>query len=690
MTGAADIEKEDYGDIEEGQSGSQFTTAQNSLLVKPSCETGDCTCKVEEPAEAAWVKLMSAVPQASQINNLRAAREGTMMLPEGQTIQSMVKSLRPQPEADYALDTIRDAWKDFFEDFRTVGPKLEQGLTTLSSGWKGEDFDAFEEQVETVLKNCKTIGNDIGGEDGADGVVKVLDTKQSEIFDQQGGTACVYPAPKFYMEGTSCGSHRIHIRPPFFRNCEIRANDETKAALELAGFDPQIVDEVSEGRQQTYDMWNEYVTSNPDYEEGGLKGQALAESKADEYSSQRLDSLGTQGASQLDEEAARVNEEVTERHSNVEAQVTEIEPDSKAGEPTTFNEGPDTDFPGPEGLDDGGGPGGMPDVDTSGLNGQTGPTDLTKLTDTPGGPGSGNGLNGNGLDANGNPINGSGNPPGGYNGSTSDLQGINDDNPFDSSQDPDNLGSYGGTGAPPGGISGGSGLDGTGGNGSYSPPPGIDPDDVTGGLAGGGSGGIGSPPGGIGSTGGLTGGNPGGGLGGGYGGGGSNLVPTSLRPPTGKPGGSNLNRPGTTGTTKPGKIPGYTSIRNSGPGANKPGGGLGGTKPGSLGGGSGLKGGGGLGGSSGGSGLRGGGVGGTGAGGSGLRGGMGAGAAGAAGAAGGKGAGAAGAHGGMMGGGGPSGRGPGDDQDHEMKYWLAEEEDTWGGGPEDEDDDPFA
>ncbi|MEU5871131.1 hypothetical protein AB0A73_06155 [Glycomyces sp. NPDC047369] len=683
MTEAAEIEKEDYGDIEEGQSGSQFTTAQNSLLVKPSCETGDCTCKVEEPAEAAWVKLMSAVPQASQINNLRAAREGTMMLPEGQTIQSMVKSIRPQPEADYALDTIRDAWKDFFEDFRTVGPKLEQGLTTLSSGWKGEDFDAFEEQVETVLKNCKTIGNDIGGEDGADGVIKVLDTKQSEIFDQQGGTACVYPAPKFYMEGTSCGSHRIHIRPPFFRNCEIRENDETKAALELAGFDPQIVDEVSEGRQQTYDMWNEYVTANPDYEENGLKGQELANSKADEYSSQRLETLGTQGASQLEEEAARVNEEVTERHSNVEAQVTEIAPDSKAGEQTAFNEGPDTDFPGPDGLDTGGG-GGMPDVDTSGLGNQTGPTDLTKLSDTPGG----SGLNGSGLDANGNPINGSGNPPGGYNGSSSDLQGLNDDNPFDSSQDPDNLGSYGSTGAPPGGITGGSGLDGLGGNGSFSTPP--NPDDVTGGLAGGGSG-IGAPPGGIGSTGGLTGGT--GGLGGGLGGGGlggTNLVPTSLRPPTGVTGGTGL-KPGSTGTTKPGKVPGYTSIRNAGPGGSKLGGtsGLGGSKPGSLGG-SGLKGGGGLGGSSGGSGLRGGGVGGTGAGGSGLRGGMGAGAAGAAGAAGGKGMGASGAHGGgMVGGGAPGGR-PGDDQDHEMKYWLAEEEDTWGGGPEDEDDDPFA
>ncbi|SDK88234.1 hypothetical protein SAMN05216298_1819 [Glycomyces sambucus] len=689
MTEAAEIEKEDYGKIEEGQSSSQFTVAQNDLLVKPSCETGDCTCKVEEPAEAAWVKLMSAVPQASQINNLRAAREGTMMLPEGQTIQSMVKSIRPQPEADYAIDTIRDAWTDFFEEFRIVGPKLEQGLATLSSAWKGDDFDAFEEQAETVIKNCKTIQNDIGGESGADGVIKVLDTKQSEIFEQQGGTACVYPAPKFFMEGTSCGSHRIHIRPPFFRNCEIRANDETKAALELAGFDPQIVDEVSEGRQQTYDMWNEYVTANPDYEEGGLKGKALAESKAEEYATRRLDTLGTQGSSQLEEEAARVNEEVTERHSNVEAQVTDIAPDSKPGEQTTFNDGPDTDFPGPGGLDTGGG-GGMPDLDQSGLNNMSGPTDLSKLSDTPGGL-NGTGNSPGGLDTTGG-LNGTGNAPGDYSGGNG-LNGLDDENPFGAGQDPDNLGgAYGSGGTPPGGINGGSDLS------PYNSPEAPDLDDVSGGLAGGGgAGGLsGPPPGGLGGGGG---GLSGGGLGGGLGGGGTNLVPTNLRPPTGV-GGGGLKPGSTTGKGLGGKTPGYTSIRNAGPGGTKPGGlgggrglsgtGAGGAKPGGLGGsGSGLRGGGSVpGGSGSGSGLRGGGVGGAG-GGSGLgRGAGGMGAAGA-GAAGGRGAGAAGAHGGMMGG-APGGRGPGDDQDHEKKYWLVEEEDTWGGGPEDEDDDPFA
>ncbi|MEU6859632.1 hypothetical protein AB0B28_12265 [Glycomyces sp. NPDC046736] len=649
------FERAEYEDMEEGISKSQYTIAVNDLTVKPQCDTGDCTCKVEEPAEAAWIKLMSAVPQATQINNLRAAREGTMMLPEGQTIQSMVASIRPQPEADYALDTIRDAWTDFYEEFRIIGPSLEAGLRTLSSGWKGDDFDAFEDQVETVLKNCKTIQNDIGGDDGVDGVIKVLDTKQSEIFDQQGGTACVYPAPKFYMEGTSCGSHRIHIRPPFFRNCEIRANDETKAALEIAGFDPMIVDEVSDGRQRTYDMWLEYLNNNPDYEEGGLKGQALAESKAEEYATNRLETLGPKGSKHLDEQAAIVNEEVTERHSNVEAQVTEIEPDSKPSEPTTFNDG-STEVPPHGGLDTGGG-GGMPDLSgggAGGLDGMSKPNGLKDLNSTgPGGLGdTSGGLNGG--------LNG-GNAPSDYAGG-SDLTSL-EENPFGSNiDDPDNLG-----GTPPGGLSGGSDLSGSN---PWSSKPGS-LDGPSGGLASGG--GLGTPPGGLGGGGGLSSGGggtlPGGGsLPGAVSPstiGGRNLTPTS-KPPTSsiRPKGVSM-RPGST----IGKSGGLT-------GAPGKGGGVGG-----------LKGGGGVGGSSG---LRGGGMGGGSGSGSGLRGGMGAaGAAGlTAGAAGGKGAAGAGGHGMIPGAAGA--RGPGDEAGSEHEVWLVEDDDVWGGVPEDEEDDPYA
>jgi hypothetical protein len=678
------FERTDYGKLSEGQSGADFTTAQNDLKVSPQCSHDECTNAVEDPAEPAWVKLMSAVPVAAQIDSLKAAREGTMMLPEGKTIKSMVASIRPQPEADFALDTIRDQWVEFAEEFATIAPKLKEGLSTLSGFWKGTDFDGFEEQTETVLQNCKKVSGDIAGDDGKGGVVKLLDDKQSEIYEQQGGTSCVYPAPKFYMQGTSCGSHQIHIRPPFFKNCEIHKNDEIAKAVELAGFDPTVIDEVQEGRETTYNRWIEYVNANPDYEVDGLKGEELARKKADEYADERLISLGAEGSEQLEEESARVNEEVTERHANVEAHVQEIAPDVRKSEPTTFNDGETDKFDPPE-LDAGDG-GGMPDLEGAGMDGQSPPADLKGLGGSDPNSLNANGLNENGLNSNGlNGPNG-GNLPGGVN-AAGDLNGLNDENPFSASRDPDDLtgnganlpGSVNGGngldplngghglgpnagGLPPSDYSGGNGLNGLDDNPWSSAP---DPDDVSGGLAGGGPTSL--PPSNIGGT--------------GLGPSSSHLPPAMVTPaPTGtrgitpprSSGPRKLDSGRTTGLgtgsgTGPRKLDSGRSSGLSGKGLGGSGGG-GGTPPGSGGRGGGL---------------------GSGAG-RGLGGGMGAGAAGAAGA-GGRGAGGAGAGHtmapGVAGGQRPNGEG---DKELERQFWIAEDEDVWGGGPEDEEEDPYA
>ncbi|SDD39311.1 hypothetical protein [Glycomyces harbinensis] len=693
------FERKEYGELAEGQSSADYTTAVNDLRVSPQCSHDACTNSTEDPAEPAWVKLMSAVPQANQITSLKASREGTMLLPEGQTIQSMVASIRPQPEADYALDTIRDEWIDFREDFLTIAPKLEQGLSTLSGFWKGEDFDAFEEQTETVLKNCRTIAGDIAGENGDDGVVKLIDDKQLEIYEQQGGTSCPYPAPKFYMQGTSCGSHQIHIRPPFFKNCEIHKNDEIKKAVELAGFDPTIMDEVQEGRETTYNRWLEYVNANPDYEEGGVKGEALATKKADEFADRRLVTLGAQGSEQLEEESARVNEEVTERHANAEAHVQEITPDVRKGEGTTFDNGDTPKFD--SGGLDGGDGGGMPDIDEAGgIDSLQTPQDLRPVT---GGPDT-SGLNANGL--NGGPNGGPNSQTPAFANSGGNLDGLNGDNAFGSNMpDPDNvngsLTAPNGSELPPGGDYSGGGLNGTPPGGNYPGSDlsslddnpwnaGADPDDVTGGLAGGGGlgGGGGSVPGNIStgglSNGGLGGGNPPSGYvpGGGLGGGGT--TPRRVGGTTGlNTGPRKLG--GTSGDTGPRKIGGRTPSFPGGGGGGGTGsikgGGLGGPpgssgKGGSLGG---MSGGGSGAGGAGSGGGRGGGVGGAGAG------------AGGAGAAGAKGGLAGGAHGagGMIGGGAPGGRRD-EDGESERQFWIAEDEDVWGGGPEDEEEDPYA
>ena len=616
----SDFEREEYGDMDEGLSQSQYQQAANDLLVKPHCSTDSCTAAQEEPAEAAWVKLMSAVPQAGQTDSIRAAREGTMLLPEGKTMKDLVSSIRPQPEADYALDTLRDEWLAFYEDFRIIGPKLEQGLADLSNSWKGDDFDAFEEQVEIVLRNCRTICDDIAGEKGDGGVVKLLDDKQAEIFEQQGGTACAYPAPKFYMEGTKCGSHRIHIRPPFYRNCVIEENDEIKHAVELAGFDPTVVDEVQEGRENRYQQWLEFVNNNPDYEENGLSGEPLAKAKADEYADQALVDMGAKGSEQLEEQSSIVNEDVTDRHSNVEAQVTEIEPEAKPAEPSEFSGAPG-DGPAPPDLDGGpdvGGPpdlGGDPSPDLSGMSGPD-TSNLSSLTDTPGGP------DGAGMDASKLNTTSDWTPPEGYSGG--DLNGLDEDNPFSADiDDPD------GFTAPPSGYDGSGSLGPSGLDGYGDTPPN---EEYGGGLASGGPGSLpggGTPPTG-GSSPGLSGGGPGVISG-------SGLTRKGFTP---RPGSTTGLRPGSSGT----------GPRVLNPRATTGGAGL---RPGS----SSTAGLGRLGSSS-----------------------------------------TSGSFGRGSGGGGPHGMIPGgagagggkDEGEHQRQVWLVEDEDVWGGGPEDEEEDPFA
>ncbi|GAB3656124.1 hypothetical protein [Glycomyces tarimensis] len=490
-----EFERTPYEEVQGGQSGSEFQNAENDLRVNPYCGTGECTNDAEDPAEEAWIRLMSAVPQANQITSIRAAREGTMLLPPGETIQSMVASLRPQPEADYALDTIRDKWTEFYGLFESIPGILETSLSTLADGWKGDDYDGFEEQAQIVVRNCKTIMKDIAGEDGNGGIVKILDDKQSEIFDQQGGTAIVYPAPKFFLENTGCGSQAIHIRPPFYQTCEIKADEETKEAVELAGFDPGIVDEVHEEREAEYNRWMEYLNNNPDYEEDGRKGHDLAQYKADQLADERLEAMGNDGQEILQAEAAEVNEEVTDRHSTADMQVTEIEPDHEPGEKTAFNDG-QTDKPGSGGLDTGGGGGGMPGMGGGagggGLGDMQKPSELSSLGGGSGGGGLGGGTGGGG---------GLGDYEGGG--------GLGDDNPWSSGlTDPDDIsgGLAGGGGGLGGGIGGGVGGGGLGGG-------------AGGGLGGGVGGGAGGGmPGGMVASGGGMGRGAGGGAGGGRGG----------------------------------------------------------------------------------------------------------------------------------------------------------------------------
>ncbi|PRY60859.1 hypothetical protein [Glycomyces artemisiae] len=462
---AEEFETEEYGDAQEGIANSAIQARINELMKTPTCGLSECTAKTVDPAEEAWLKLMSAVPNGDGATaNIRPSREiQSYALPNGESIASLVASLRPADPDNYAITKISSLWVTLCGSLSDIPVELKNGLTTLAEEWQGDDYDAFEEQVEKVIKNCQKVLGDIWGEDTSlGGAVKNLNDKASEILAQQGGDECPYPSPKFHLEDAAACSHKIHIRPPYFPECEVFPDDETKVAMEWAGFDSTIVDEVQEERERTYNAYIEYTNQYPDYEEDGMRGEELARTRADEYAKDATDSLGTDGQEELQAQATQVNEDITDRTSNTNMAVTEIKPEAGQSEPTTFNDG-NTEPPG--GLDGGSPPGGGTPPGLGDMKPPGGMKPVSPSTpDMPGNP--------DNPDLPGSPDLPGGNDPGGL-----------DDNPWEpSTPDPDDL--------PSGGLAGGGG----GGLGG-------------GGLPGGGAGG------------GLPGGGAGGGLGGGVGGG---------------------------------------------------------------------------------------------------------------------------------------------------------------------------
>src|SRR5690606_22704908 len=158
--------------------GQQELSADLTLLSGAACSNGSCT-NTSNPAEEAWVKLVSAIPVAGQVKSFTCVAAGTAA-PSPEEVQSLVAQIRPSDGDRYALRTIADKWLAFRRDFAVnedsaVEKVLHSKIKELENGWQGDDFDAFQEQMETVFNNCAQIAEDIGGADS--GMVGLLNQK---------------------------------------------------------------------------------------------------------------------------------------------------------------------------------------------------------------------------------------------------------------------------------------------------------------------------------------------------------------------------------------------------------------------------------------------------------------------------------------------------------------------------------
>jgi hypothetical protein len=348
---------------------SQQASADGAYLSGAPCGNGDCQ-NTHNPAEEAWVKLVSAIPVAGQIQYLKCVATGTAA-PTQDEVQSLVSQIRPADPDKYALDEIANHWVNFNYDISqnegtAVALILRSKLTELSNGWQGNDFDAFAEQMEAVFANCEQIMNDIG--DPSSGMIGLLVQKSSEIHLLQGGASgeLPYPAPQYWVEDEMSlfTDGRIHVRAPFTNgdcdiaeDCTFAGTGTTDEAMELSGFDSEYTNEL-----------NQYVVDQTEYhytrlkaehvngvdttgmnatekteattltasQESSLRAEAerLAQQDANDRAKQDYDA----GSQDYEARANEQNDTVTARWQDAETSASEFVPTVQPSGDTTFRD----------------------------------------------------------------------------------------------------------------------------------------------------------------------------------------------------------------------------------------------------------------------------------------------------------------------------------------------------------------
>lgn len=321
------------------------------------------TCQnLENPAEDAWIKLVSAIPVAGQVNNLTVVTTGTAA-PGQDAIQSLVTQVRPQDPDKYALREISNRWQEFKDGFDTdpttgIAPILKAGLRTLAEHWKGDDFDAFAEQVEIVAGNCVSVCDDIG--DLSSGAVGLLEQKADEFYGLQGGSSgeLPYPAPLYWISDAEVmfTDPIVHVRPPFRSGlCDVtdgcgHEGGLLGSLLQLGGFKKDYVDEVaSYVETQTQYYMDKFKNDKPP----PTKQQAEAWARADANNEISTDMEA--GVDDYESRSRIANEDVVNRWENAEESAGTFTPEAKPSNPSTFREGSDIMSDSYGGLDAGSG-----------------------------------------------------------------------------------------------------------------------------------------------------------------------------------------------------------------------------------------------------------------------------------------------------------------------------------------------
>ncbi|SDD85265.1 hypothetical protein [Glycomyces harbinensis] len=325
----------------------QRLDAEALFLSGRPCSDPNCQ-NTHNPAEDAWIKLVSAIPVAGQVASLTVVTTGTPA-PSQDDIRTLVNEVRPDEPDKYALREVSAHWQTFKEDFDAdpesgIAPNLKASLRTLSEHWKGADFDAFAEQVEIVIGNCATVSDDIG--DTSSGAVGLLEQKADEFYGLQGGDSgeLPYPAPLYWISDMEqlYTDPFVHVRPPFSNgDCQITAGCDNDggligALLELGGFNKDYVDEVSDYVENQTEY---YLNKGKKLDPPTTPEQAALWAQAD--ANNNISADVNAGVEDYDSRSQIANEDVVNRWENAEESAGTFTPEAHPSNPSNFREAGD-------------------------------------------------------------------------------------------------------------------------------------------------------------------------------------------------------------------------------------------------------------------------------------------------------------------------------------------------------------
>ncbi|THV30106.1 WXG100 family type VII secretion target [Glycomyces paridis] len=178
-----------------------------------ACNEDGCTLGRTE-AEQAYETLMSGLPDSTgggvyEVPSAQGRSE--YVTPTEETYNMVMNTIRPSDE--HAIQPIADTWRLMADDSLTnIDADLNTAIKNLANSWKGDDFDALEENMTKTLSNLGRTKEKVLE------LATELDDAAENLRIHQKVSETPFPPAGFNLvndEDGCCDDYKLHVRPPW-------------------------------------------------------------------------------------------------------------------------------------------------------------------------------------------------------------------------------------------------------------------------------------------------------------------------------------------------------------------------------------------------------------------------------------------------------------------------------------------